>query len=24
MNYVAGKFARTVLGSSNVDSCNRT
>jgi formate dehydrogenase major subunit len=24
MNYVAGKFARAVIGSSNVDSCNRT
>jgi len=24
MNYVAGKFARVVLGSNNVDSCNRT
>jgi len=24
VNYVAGKFARVVLGSNNVDSCNRT
>ena len=24
MNYVAGKFARAVIGSNNVDSCNRT
>jgi len=24
MNYVAGKFARVVVGSNNVDSCNRT
>ncbi len=24
MNYVAQKFARTVLGTNNVDSCNRT
>jgi formate dehydrogenase major subunit len=24
VNYVAGKFARTVLGSNNIDSCNRT
>jgi len=24
MNYVAGKFARVVFGSNNVDSCNRT
>ena len=24
VNYVAGKFARSVLGSNNVDSCNRT
>ncbi len=24
MNYVAGKFARVVMGSNNVDSCNRT
>jgi len=24
VNYVAGKFARAVLGSNNVDSCNRT
>ncbi len=24
MNYVAQKFARTVLGSNNIDSCNRT
>ena len=24
MNYVAGKFARAVVGSNNVDSCNRT
>jgi formate dehydrogenase major subunit len=24
MNYVAQKFARAVMGSNNVDSCNRT
>lgn len=24
VNFVAGKFARVVLGSNNVDSCNRT
>ncbi len=24
MNYAAQKFARAVLGSNNVDSCNRT
>ena len=24
MNFVAGKFSRQVLGSNNVDSCNRT
>ena len=24
MNYIAQKFARVVLGSNNVDSCNRT
>jgi formate dehydrogenase (hydrogenase) len=24
MNYVAQKFARVVLGSNNIDSCNRT
>ncbi len=24
MNYAAQKFARTVLGSNNIDSCNRT
>jgi formate dehydrogenase major subunit len=24
VNYVAQKFARQVLGSNNVDSCNRT
>ena len=24
VNYVAGKFARAVIGSNNVDSCNRT
>jgi predicted molibdopterin-dependent oxidoreductase YjgC len=24
MNYVAEKFARAVMGSNNVDSCNRT
>ena len=24
MNFLAQKFARTVLGSNNVDSCNRT
>ncbi len=24
MNYVAQKFARAVLGTNNIDSCNRT
>ena len=24
MNYMAQKFARTVIGSNNIDSCNRT
>ena len=24
LNYTAGKFARSVIGSSNIDSCNRT
>lgn len=24
MNYIAQKFARTVLGTNNLDSCNRT
>jgi len=24
MNYIAQKFARAVLGSNNIDSCNRT
>jgi predicted molibdopterin-dependent oxidoreductase YjgC len=24
MNYMAQKFARVVLGSNNIDSCNRT
>lgn len=24
VNYVAQKFARAVLGSNNIDSCNRT
>jgi formate dehydrogenase major subunit len=24
MNFMAQKFARTVLGTNNVDSCNRT
>ena len=24
MNYIAQKFARTVVGSNNIDSCNRT
>ena len=24
MNYLAGKFARSVIGSNNIDSCNRT
>jgi predicted molibdopterin-dependent oxidoreductase YjgC len=24
MNYLAQKFARSVLGSNNIDSCNRT
>ena len=23
-NYIAQKFARTVMGSNNIDSCNRT
>lgn len=23
-NYLAGKFARTILGTNNIDSCNRT
>lgn len=23
-NYLAGKFARSVIGTGNVDSCNRT
>ena len=23
-NYIAQKFARTVLGTNNIDSCNRT
>jgi formate dehydrogenase (hydrogenase) len=23
-NYMAQKFARTVMGSNNIDSCNRT
>lgn len=24
LNYLAQKFARTVIGSNNIDSCNRT
>ena len=24
MNFAAQKFARTVMGSNNIDSCNRT
>ena len=24
MNFIAQKFARTVVGSNNIDSCNRT
>jgi formate dehydrogenase major subunit len=24
MNFLAGKFVRQVMGSNNVDSCNRT
>ena len=24
MNYIAQKFIRTVIGSNNIDSCNRT
>lgn len=24
VNYMAGKFARSVIGSNNIDSCNRT
>ncbi len=24
MNYAAQKFGRTVLGTNNIDSCNRT
>jgi len=24
MNYMAQKFARTVIGTNNIDSCNRT
>lgn len=24
VNYMAAKFARSVLGSNNIDSCNRT
>jgi formate dehydrogenase major subunit len=24
MNYAAGRFARQVLGTNNIDSCNRT
>ncbi len=24
VNYLAQKFARTVLGTNNIDSCNRT
>lgn len=24
MNFLAQKFARSVMGSSNIDSCNRT
>ena len=24
MNFLAGKFARQVMGTNNIDSCNRT
>ncbi len=24
MNYIAQKFARSIMGSNNIDSCNRT
>ena len=24
MNYIAQKFVRSVMGSNNIDSCNRT
>jgi predicted molibdopterin-dependent oxidoreductase YjgC len=24
MNFIAQKFARVVIGSNNIDSCNRT
>ena len=24
MNYIAQKFARAVIGTNNIDSCNRT
>jgi predicted molibdopterin-dependent oxidoreductase YjgC len=24
MNFIAQKFTRTVIGSNNIDSCNRT
>jgi predicted molibdopterin-dependent oxidoreductase YjgC len=24
MNYMAQKFSRVVMGSNNIDSCNRT
>lgn len=24
LNFITGKFARTVVGSNNIDSCNRT
>ena len=24
VNYLAGKFVRSVIGSNNIDSCNRT
>ena len=24
VNYLAGKFARSVVGTNNIDSCNRT
>jgi formate dehydrogenase major subunit len=24
VNYLGGKFARSVIGSNNIDSCNRT
>ena len=24
MNFIAGKFARQVMGTNNIDSCNRT